>query len=464
MGPHQLKTFIRTSAEKLSIPCDQINIEMPADSTHGDWSCNIAMMVAKQMKRSPRMIAEELVKDLKDELQTKGIIGIAKIELAGPGFINVFLDEDGREQIIQDCLIEGDKCGYLPCNAKRILIEFVSANPTGPLHVGHARGAVLGDVLANILESQGDTVDREYYVNDFGIQVDTLVVSLLFAQYKNQTNCEHLFYGLYQGEYLVEMLALIDLDVSKQNLIGDLFSKLEPILATQEDAVQNQQMKLLIDSISDAVGDDAWQSLKSKIIDVILQQIKLDLKDFGVNHTSWASEKELQNDPSLLKKYLQKMSACKVDGQSVISTEEKKVWFHADKLGDDKARVLVKENGDTTYFASDVIYHAQKYDRGYDELINIMGIDHHGYTARILAAMQSLDYDPNRLTTILTQLVNLKQADQKISMSKRKGTFVTLRDLIDEVPADAARIMFLTRVAGAPLDFDIDKSDRKEQR
>lgn len=386
-------------------------IELPKDAKHGDLATNIAMTLAKICQKAPRAVAEEISAEL-----AKNPV-IEKVEIAGPGFINVtFKQSFWHEQVL---LMEGlkDKFGSLNYgNNRKVMVEYVSANPTGPLHIGHGRGAAVGDSMARILRFAGYDVSTEYYINDAGLQMRLLGLSTWL---RVQDLCGmHAAYpeDYYKGEYII--------DIAKEML------KEDPELPQRSDA-EYRCFKYAMQSIMDG--------------------IKKDLEDFRVEHQVWFSESSLVNAGAVEKT----LNALKEKGY--VYEEDGAVWFKSTLFGDDKDRVLRKRDGFLTYFASDIAYHADKINRGFDEMIDVWGADHHGYVPRMAAAIETLGKNPKEdFTVILIQLVNLLRGGEPVAMSTRSGEFITLREVVDEVGVDAARFMFLSRKSDQPLDFDLD--------
>jgi len=391
-------------------------IELTRDRKFGDYATNVAMVLASHINGNPRQFAQALSDRIREADNGENI---TKIEVAGPGFINITMSGDYWMKAVRRVLSEGSR--YADSNAgqgKRIQVEFVSANPTGPLHVGHGRGAAMGDALANVLEAAGFDVQREYYINDAGNQIENLGQSV-YARYLelfgNQVEFPE---GGYRGDYIKEIA-----DDLKANL-GDRF------LHKSHDSV--------VQEISE------YAALR------ILADIKEDLEQFGVRFDRWFSEKSLF-DGNEVKQALEEM-----ENRGHIYREDDAVWFRSTEMGDDKDRVVIKADGSLTYFASDVAYHRNKFSRGFERVINIWGADHHGYVDRMKAAVVALGKQKEDLQILLVQLVNLLRHGKPVAMSTRAGEFVTLREVREEVGRDAARFIFLTRKADSKLDFDLD--------
>jgi arginyl-tRNA synthetase len=394
-------------------------LEYPREERHGDYATNIAMAMASRTKKPPREIAETIIRCIEDE---EGII--ERVEVAGPGFINFFLKEDYWRHFLREADRKGERYGEgEQGKGKRVLLEFLSANPTGPLHIGHGRIAAFGDALANLLEKVGYQVEREYYVNDMGAQMQLLGRSV-YLRYLQEWGKEIEFpTDGYQGEYIRE----IGRQIKEEE--GDRY-----LLSPEEE---------IIDSIG------------HKASEVILGWIKDDLKRFRVRFDTWYRESDLYNSgvaPRLL---------AKLREEGYLYEDEGALWFKSTRFGDEKDRVVVRTNDAVTYFASDIAYHKNKYDRGYDLLIDIWGADHHGYIPRMEAAIAALGCDRSSFKAILVQLVNLWRGGKQVSMSTRTGEFTPLREVMDEVGVDACRYFFMLRRADSPLDFDLELAKKE---
>jgi arginyl-tRNA synthetase len=394
-------------------------LEYPREERHGDYATNIAMVIASHTKKAPREIAETIVRCIDDD---EGII--ERVEVAGPGFINFFLTEDYWRHFLREADQQGEQYGTGKGGiGKRALIEFLSANPTGPLHIGHGRIAAFGDALANILEKVGYHVEREYYINDRGTQMQLLGRSV-YLRYLQEWDQEIEFpTDGYQGEYIREIARHIKEEE------GDRY------LTHPEEEI--------IDSIG------------YKASEIILGGIKDDLERFRVDFDTWYRESDLYKS-GVAPRLLEKLQA-----EGYLYMHEGAQWFKSTRFGDEKDRVVVRANDAVTYFASDIAYHKDKYDRGYDLLIDIWGADHHGYIPRMEAAIEAVGCDTSRFKVILVQLVNLLREGEQVSMSTRAGEFTSLQAVMDEVGVDACRYFFMLRRADSPLDFDLELA-RKE--
>ena len=413
---------IKTCRQKGLLPevnLPQIEIEVPANPEHGDYASNVAMVLASQAKKNPRKIAQSIQENLGDP---EGIIDT--IQIAGAGFLNFRIKDDLWRKVLRNILEQRDRYGCVDIDrGKKVQVEFVSANPTGPLHIGHARGAVVGDVLANLLQATGYCVSREYYINDAGNQMNNLGKSVLYRYREGLGEKIDFPENCYRGDYIKDISADIMRKEGKRYLT-------EPEAET-------------VPYFNAIAGG------------VILEEIKQDLKDFGVTFDCYFSEKELykENGVSDLLSSLQKQGFIYSDGETL--------WFKTTDFGDEKDRVVIRKNGDPTYFAADIAYHKNKFARGFDMLIDIWGADHHGYMPRLWAAIQALGHDKSDLKIILVQLVNLLRAGEPVAMSTRAGEFVTLREVLDEVGKDAARYNFLMRRSDSHLDFDLEVAKKQ---
>lgn len=396
-----------------------VEIELTKDAAHGDYATNAAMMLASRLKMNPRRIAEALIAELGDP---GGVV--ARTEIAGPGFINFFIREGFWATLLEAVEREGAGYGRLDFGAgRRVQVEFVSANPTGPLHIGHARGAVVGDAVAAVLAACGYAVEREYYINDAGNQMHNLGRSVL-------ARCRELAGGDapfpengYQGEYIRELA--------------------REVLAREGRRCLDEAEGEAIPRLTDYAGG------------VILDGIKDDLKAFGIVFDRYFSERTLYENDGVAK------LLTALEAQGFIYREDGTLWFRTTAFGDEKDRVVIRQNGEPTYFAADIAYHRNKFERGFDTVIDVWGADHHGYIPRMLAGVQALGYPKEALQVILVQLVNLLRDGKPVAMSTRSGEFVTLRQVVDEVGRDAARYNFLMRRSDSHLDFDLEVAKRQ---
>ncbi|ADL13729.1 arginine--tRNA ligase [Acetohalobium arabaticum] len=413
----EIKDAIRRAVDEeilnLDNPPDDVMLEVPREEGHGDYATNIAMVLAGQAGMAPRDIAQVIVDNLA-ELEL-----VSKVEIAGPGFINFYLVDEWLYQIIETVLNEKEDYGKSNFgNGKKVQIEFVSANPTGPLHVGHGRGAVAGDVLGNIMSAAGFDVAKEYYINDAGNQMELLGKSVAL-RYQELLGADITMpENSYQGDYIEKIAAKIETEY------GD---------------------KYLTD-----VQDGNYEFFREFAYEQLLANIKADLQAFGIEFDNWFSERKLHQED----KIGEVVAQLKEDGY--LYEEEGALWLKSTDFGDDKDRVVIKDNGVPTYLAADIAYHDNKYQRGFEEVINVWGADHHGYIARMKAAVEALGYSPEMLKVIIVQMVTLLRDGKQVSMSKRAGDFITLRDVVDEVGCDAARYFYVMRSTDSHLDFDLD--------
>jgi arginyl-tRNA synthetase len=422
---HIIKNMVIAAARKavdagmlVSGHVPEMEIEVPKHESQGDLSTNFAMVSAAIQKMAPRKIAEAVIAHMEPEDR------IDKIEVAGPGFINFFLRPSAWHPVVDQVLAADDRYGASDFGQKeRVQVEFVSANPTGPLHVGHGRGAAVGDAVGNILRFAGFSVSKEYYINDSGRQIRTLGTSVWFRLLELAGNTVDFPEDCYKGDYI----------------------------------------KDLAREVLDREGPDFINRDEDKAIDVcaryaagrILEQIRYDLADFGVTFDQWFSEQSLYDSGRVQ----QSIDVLKKEGR--VYEKDGALWFRTQDFGDEKDRVVVRSNGLTTYFASDIAYHQEKYERGFDRVIDVWGADHHGYINRLAAAVMAFGKQRDRFQVILVQLVNLLRGGKPVQMSTRAGEFVTLKDIVDEVGKDAARFMFLSRSYDSGLDFDLEVAKQK---
>lgn len=419
------------------------SVERTRDPQHGDFATNLAMMLAKPCKSNPRQLAEQLISALPQDAR------IEKVEIAGPGFINFYLNSTAQFEVVQQIHEAGQRYGLSQIGAgKKVQVEFVSANPTGPLHVGHGRGAAYGSAVADLLEAVGFEVEREYYVNDAGRQMDILATSIWLRYLEECGEVVPFPSNGYRGEYVREIAVQLHKSVGNEyRRPAELI--LEDIPADEpQGGDKEKHIDALIERTQTLLGSqyaDVFQAgLKQ-----ILEDIRQDLEEFGVSYQNWFSERSLM-DSGAVEKALQKL-----DEAGFLYEKEGAKWFASSKLGDEKDRVVVRENGQTTYFASDIAYHLNKLERGYDEIINIWGADHHGYIPRVRAALKALGGDNSKLKILLVQFAILWRGDEKVPMSTRAGEFVTLRQLRNEVGKDAARFFYVMRKSEQHMDFDL---------
>lgn len=427
-------------------------IENAKDKAHGDFATNLAMMLTKQVGKPPREVAALIIERLPESAV------VEKVEIAGPGFINFFVNDRAKFDVVDQVLTKRDAFGE--CNVgqgQSVLVEYVSANPTGPLHVGHGRGAAYGASVANLLSVAGYRVSREYYVNDAGRQMDILATST-WLRYLARCGEEFVFPSNgYKGDYIFAIAQELfeeqgcDLSVPA----GEVFA------GVTEDEVKNEQGEVLsgdkekhIDDLiakaKQLLGEEKYALVFDRALDRILSDIREDLGEFGVEFENWFSERSLM-DSGVIDAALEKLQQA-----GKIYEKNGALWFRSTDYGDEKDRVVVRDNGLKTYFASDIAYHFNKLERGFDILIDIWGSDHHGYVPRVRAAMQALETNPDALQVLLVQFAILYRGGEKLAMSTRSGQFVTLRELRDEVGSDAARFFYVQRKSEQHMDFDLD--------
>ena len=394
-------------------PLEQIVIEIPKDKAHGDYSTNMAMQLTKVLRRNPREIAKSIIDALDLEAGH-----IERVEIAGPGFINLFLKKDAMTSVIKDVLDEQDHYGYSDFGQGiKYNIEFVSANPTGDLHLGHAKGAAVGDSICRIMKAAGYDVTSEYYINDAGNQITNLALSL-YARY----------------------LQAFGQDAS-----------------LPEDGYHGPDIIQIAENLKEEFGDKFLNIPKEEAIAYFrkigteheLQKIKDILKEFRVQHDVWFSETSLYENDRVVPT-IEKLKAA-----GYTYEEEGALWFKSTEFGDDKDRVLIKSDGSYTYLTPDIAYHLNKLDRGYEYLVDLLGADHHGYINRMKAAIQALGYNADQLNIDIIQMVRMMNNGEPVKMSKRTGNAVTIKDLIEEIGVDATRYFFVSKAANTPFDFDI---------
>ncbi len=428
-----------------------IHLERPRDPTHGDFATNLAMQLAKALKKNPREIAQQLLRELPVSIL------VSKAEIAGAGFINFTLDATAKTSAVRTVLIEGENYGRLTSGGwQKVQVEFVSANPTGPLHVGHGRGAAYGASLASLLTFAGWDVTREYYVNDAGRQMDILGLST-WLRYLEQNGVDVPFLpNAYQGGYVRDMAAQISA-AHGTKYVRPAAAVLAgtpglPEAARADDEAKRQRdqhLDALIANAKELLGPD-WAYIHQHALSEQLADCRSDLEEFGVHFDVWFSEKALF-DTGLVTRCVDLL-----EKKGHLYVQNGARWFRSTTFGDEKDRVVQRENGLYTYFASDIAYHLNKFERGFDKVINIWGADHHGYISRVTGAITALDLDAAKLQVALVQFAVLYRNGQKASMSTRSGEFVTLRELRGEVGNDACRFFYALRKSDQHLDFDLD--------
>ncbi len=430
----------------------QIQVERTRDPAHGDLASNLALLLAKHTGLKPRALAERIV----SALPSSDLV--ARVEVAGPGFINFFLSESAYRSLVPRILDTGPEYGRSKLGAgQRVQVEFVSANPTGPLHVGHGRGAAYGAVVADLLEAVGFEVHREYYVNDAGRQMDILATSVWLRYLELCGETLRFPSNGYRGDYVWDIAATLHREHGDAYRVDadEVFCGLPPD-APGEGEPQDQggdkeaHIDGLIAAAKRLLGDNRYRYVYELGLNTILDDIRADLAQFGVTYQEWYSERSLA-ERGLVNHALERLREA-----GYLYEQGGALWFRSSAFGDEKDRVVVRENGQTTYFASDIAYHLDKFERGFDRIIDIWGADHHGYIPRVKAALQALGQDPNRLDVLLVQFAVLYRGGEKVQMSTRSGEFVTLRELRREVGRDAARFFYVMRRCEQHLDFDLD--------
>ena len=421
MAINKIEATLKGALKQAIIACgfveeydqESITIEIPKDKSHGDYSTNLAMQLTKLLKRNPRQIAEAIIEALDKENAN-----IEKVEIAGPGFINLFLAKDAMTSIIKEVLEEKEAYGTTTYGqVTKYNVEFVSANPTGDLHLGHAKGAAVGDSICRIMSAAGYDVTREYYINDAGNQIHNLALSL-YARYKQAfgqdvTMPEDGYHGK----------DIIDIATKIKEIDGDKYLEMDE--------------------------GKAIAFFRNKGTEYELQKIKDILNEFRVSFDVWFSETSLYENDRVVPT-IEKLKAA-----GYTYEEEGALWFKSTEFGDDKDRVLIKSDGSYTYLTPDIAYHLNKLDRGYEYLVDLLGADHHGYINRMKAAIQALGYNADQLNIDIIQMVRMMNNGEPVKMSKRTGNAVTIKDLIEEIGVDATRYFFVSKAANTPFDFDI---------
>ncbi|WP_271853520.1 arginine--tRNA ligase [Planococcus maritimus] len=392
----------------------QVQLESPRDKANGDYATNVAMQLTRLAKKPPRAIAEAIVENLDTQSAN-----IEKVEIAGPGFINIVIQKDYLNDVIKTVLEQGAEYGRSNAgNRQRIQVEFVSANPTGDLHLGHARGSSVGDSMCNILDLAGYDVSREYYINDAGNQINNLALSIEGRYFEALGKGESMPEDGYRGQDIIDIAAAL---VEEH---GDKFLQM--------------------------TEQERYKAFREHGLKVELAKLQKDLADFRVHFDVWYSETSLYENGKI------DAALKKLHDNGHIYEEDGATWFRSTTFGDDKDRVLIKNDGTYTYLTPDVAYHEDKIQRGFDKLINIWGADHHGYIPRMKAAIEALGYDRDTLEVSVIQMVQLYKDGEKMKMSKRTGKAVTMRELVELVGLDAVRYFFAMRSGDSHMDFDLD--------
>jgi arginyl-tRNA synthetase len=421
----------------------EIRIERPRDPAHGDFACNVALQLARSLARKPREIAEEIRGATAQAMARSALFDT--LEIAGAGFLNARLLAKAKHAVVERVLAEGAGFGRShPARRERVQVEFVSANPTGPLHVGHGRGAAYGASLANLLDFAGHTVEREFYINDSGRQMDILALSVWLRCLEARGESVAFPADGYRGDYVRDIATR--LAAAHGNRLA-LARAAAPSSAPAEDP--DAALDAQIAATKTALGED-WRALHRFALQAILADQKDDLTQFRVDFDRWFFEQSLYDSGAVahtVERLMQRGHVYEKDGA---------LWFRSSAYGDEKDRVVRRENGQYTYFASDIAYHADKFQRGFDRLVNVWGADHHGYIARVKGALEALGLPSEQLVIALVQFAVLYRGSEKLAMGKRSGEFVTLRQLRDEVGNDAARFFYVLRKSDQHLDFDLD--------
>ncbi len=431
-----------------TLPADHgvpVQLTRTRERDHGDFATNIALQLAKPARRKPREIAERI------QAALPPVPGLAAVEIAGPGFINFRLEDQARFAVLSAIARAGSDYGRSTIGAgQKVQVEFVSANPTGPLHVGHGRGAAYGATVADLLEFCGFDVSREYYVNDAGRQMNILAASV-WLRYLGRHGVDLPFPANgYRGDYVLKIAE--DLAV----VLGDggvhpAEAVLQGLPPDEPDGGDKEAyIDAMVERARELLGPALYLEFFNHGLNSILDDIRDDLGAFGVHYQSWYSERSLSDSGAIDR------AVAALQERGTLYEKDGALWFRSTDYGDDKDRVVRRENGEYTYFASDIAYHREKFERGFDRMINVWGADHHGYVARVRAALQALGLDDGRLDVLLVQFAILYRGGDRVQMSTRSGSFVTLRELRDEVGSDAARFFYVQRRCDQHLDFDLD--------
>ncbi|HEA25780.1 MAG TPA: arginine--tRNA ligase [Ectothiorhodospiraceae bacterium] len=438
-----LQQLLDNDEFQFEIPAE-VSVERTRDKSHGDYATNVALVLNKQAQCAPRALAEKIVSALPQSSV------IAKCEIAGPGFINFTLNEASKLAIIDTIFNAGEQFGHSDIGGgKKVQIEFVSANPTGPLHVGHGRGAAYGATVANLLAASGFEVQREYYVNDAGRQMDILATSI-WMRYLDLCGVAVSFPSNgYQGDYVWDIAADLHRE-NRDNFSHPLDALMLDIPADEPDGGDKDiHVDALIVRAKALLGDH-YRTVFDAGLNTILEDIRSDLEGFGVTFDRWYSERSLVESGAV------ERATETLQDAGHIYKEKGALWFRSSDFGDEKDRVVYRDNGMHTYFASDIAYHMEKFERGFEQVIDIWGADHHGYVPRVKAAIKALGENPDNFDALLVQFAILYRGSERVQMSTRSGSFVTLRELREEVGTDAARFFYVMRKCEQHMDFDLD--------
>jgi arginyl-tRNA synthetase len=429
----------------------EIGVERAQEAQHGDYASNIALTLAKAARRKPRELAGLIVAELPASAR------VAKAEIAGPGFINFFVSVAALQAVVGEILQAGERYGTSRVGAgRKVQVEFVSANPNGPLHVGHGRGAAIGSTLANLLQAAGYEVQREYYVNDAGRQMDILALSV-WLRYLELCG-EHVTFPVngYKGDYVRHIArALHERHGAALGRDAREVGRGVPPDEGAENGDKEAHVDALIARARSLLGAEAYRTLFEAGLNAMLADIRDDLEQFGVHYDNWLSERSLSAEGAVDR------AIARLKQSGDLYQQDGAWWFRSSRYGDEKDRVVVRDNGDKTYFASDIAYHLGKFERGFARVVNVWGSDHHGYIPRVKAALQALGCEPDRLDVVLVQFVILFRHGVRAQMSTRAGEFVTLRELRNEVGNDAARFFYVMRKSDQHLDFDLELAKSK---
>ncbi len=430
----------------------EVVVESTKDSSHGDYATNFGLMAAKLVKTNPRALAEKLMESLKQHKQ------IEKIEIAGPGFINFFLAPSVYHAVVADIHQYKQEYGKSDLGKQqKVHLEFVSSNPTGPLHVGHGRHGAYGSCVANLLEHVGYKVHREYYINDAGRQVQILTLStwLRYIEIISQNQASLTFPGkCYQGEYIKDIAQDLykqyDQQFATQAFIDGYRAKIETIALADNDESGDAYIDQCIEHLKTTISEESFLKCQDFACTSIIADMKADLAEFGVVFDEWYSERKMV-ESGAVPRAIEALRA-----KDYLYEKDGAIWFKTSQFGDEKDRVLIRSNGQNTYYAPDIAYHLSKLDRGFDTVIDILGSDHHGYIPRLRACLRAFDKPDEKFITKLVQFVDLYRGTVKVPMSTRTGSFVTLRELRNEVGNDATRFFYVARKVDQLMDFDID--------
>jgi len=438
-------TTLRDEGECVLDPLPDIPVERSRGDDHGDFASPIALALARIVGRKPREIAERIVARLPQSAS------IASVDIAGPGFINFRVATDAFAAAVRRILAAGPRdpdAGF--GNGRRVQVEFVSANPTGPLHVGHGRGAAYGASIANILEAAGFDVEREYYINDAGRQMHILALSVWLRYLERRGAAIAFPSNGYRGAYVHEMAARLERDVGGSFTVGA--DTLMDGVPTDAPAGGDREVHVdaLIVRARSLLGPERYERVHTLARDMGVEDIRCDLAEFGVAFDVWFSERSLVDGGDVHR------AVARLRERGHVYERDGALWFRSTAFGDEKDRVVVRENGESTYFASDIAYAANKLDRGFERAIYVWGADHHGYIARVKAAVEALGYDRDAVEILIVQFANLYRGGERAQMSTRSGEFVALRALRDETGADPARFFYVMRRCEQHLDFDLE--------